>query len=55
MKTEELIVKKIDKNKQGEVLQLSKNNKGNRKIYIESYLQCISYILPEPNRCLTDA
>ncbi len=37
MKTEELIVKKIDKNKQGEVLQLSKNNKGNRKIYIESY------------------
>ncbi len=37
MKTEELIEKKIDKNKQGEVLQISKNNKGNRKIYIESY------------------
>ncbi len=37
MKTEELIEKKIDKNKQGEVLQLSKNNKGNRNIYIESY------------------
>ena len=37
MRTQELTERNIDPNKQGEILQLSENNLGNRKIYIESY------------------
>ena len=37
MKTKELTERKIDYNNQGEILQSSANNSGNRKIYIESY------------------
>ena len=34
---EKLLENNIDEQKQGEVLQLSKNKKASRKMYIESY------------------
>jgi len=37
MNIEKLLEKKVDKNKQGEVLQLSGSKKTDRKMYIESY------------------
>ena len=37
MNIEKLLEKKVDENKQGQVLQLSGSKKNGRKIYIESY------------------
>ena len=37
MNTEILLKKKIDESKQGQILQLSKSKKANRRVYIESY------------------
>ena len=37
MNIEKLLEKKVDENKQGEVLQLSGSKKTGRKMYIESY------------------